>query len=73
MKVSGLIKMLQSEDPNMEVYFSYPTHDHWRTEVARSVEDIWEETITYSDYHGMETICDADDKINKIKRVLVLR
>jgi len=42
MKVSELIELLQFQEPDLEVHFSYGYGDHWRTEVAPAVGSIKE-------------------------------
>ena len=63
MKVSKLIELLQAEEPNAEVHFSYGYGDHWRTEVAPAVSSVDIGFVGYSDYHRMDKIEDDEDEI----------
>jgi hypothetical protein len=61
MKVSELIELLQFQEPDLEVHFSYGYGDHWRTEVAPAVGSIKEGFVGYSDYHRMDKVLDDED------------
>jgi hypothetical protein len=61
MKVSELIELLQSENPEAEVHFSYNYGDHWRTQVAPTVDRVDVGYVKYSDYHRMDKVVDQDD------------
>ena len=61
MKVSELIEMLQCENPDAEVHFSYNYGDHWRTQVAPEVRDVQVGFVKYSDYHRMDKLVSEDD------------
>ncbi len=63
MKVSKLIKLLQAEDPNAEVHFSYNYGDHWRTQVAPNVDSVESGIVEYSDYHSMDKVVDSEDDV----------
>ena len=56
MKVSELIELLQKEDPNAEVHYSYNYGDHWRTQVAPTVDKVRVKMVEFSDYHGMDKL-----------------
>ena len=61
MKVSELIELLQMENPDAEVHFQYNYGDHWRTQVAPTVDSVEVGYVTYSDYHRMPKVVDNDD------------
>ena len=60
MKVQDLIELLQAENPEAEVHFSYNYGDHWRTQVAPKVESVEVGYVTYSEYHRMHKVADED-------------
>ncbi len=61
MKVSELIELLQMEDRDAEVHFSYNYGDHWRTQVAPTVDSVETGYVKFSDYHRMPKVVDNDD------------
>lgn len=61
MKVQELIKQLQSMNPDAEVHFTYCYGDHWRTQVAPTVDLVQEGLVKYSEYHSMDKLMDEDD------------
>lgn len=61
MKVAELIELLQMEDQDAEVHFSYNYGDHWRTQVAPTVDSVETGYVKYSDYHRMDKVVDEDD------------
>jgi len=62
MTVSELIAVLQEQDPDAKVHFSYNYGDHWRTQVAAEVRKVEYEKVAHSDYHSMAVIVDEDDR-----------
>lgn len=60
MKVSELIELLQMENPDAEVHYSYNYGDHWRTQVAPTVDTVTTGRVVYSDYHRMPKLVDED-------------
>ena len=78
MQVFQLIERLMDLDPNAEVHFSYCYGDHWRTEVAPTVDSVKEGLVKYSDYHSMDKLMDEDEMIEDegdfegTRRVVVL-
>ncbi len=75
MKVSELIKMLQSQNQDAEVHFTYNYGDHWRTRVAPTVDRVSVGFVEYSDYHNMDKIVyeeDFEDDV-ELREVVVLR
>ena len=63
MKVSDLIELLQAENPDAEVHFTYNYGDHWRTQVAPSVDQVYVGYVKHSDYHRMDKVTDDDEDI----------
>jgi hypothetical protein len=61
MQVFQLIEQLEYLDPNAEVHFSYCYGDHWRTEVAPTVDTVKVGLVKYSDYHSMDRLMDEDE------------
>ena len=61
MLVKDLIEQLQSQNPDAEVHFSYNYGDHWRTQVAPSVDRVDLALVKYSEYHRMDKLMDEDD------------
>ena len=78
MQVKDLIEQLRSMNPDAEVHFSYNYGDHWRTEVAPTVDSVTEGVVKYSDYHRMDRLMDEDEMIEDegdfegTRRVVVL-
>jgi hypothetical protein len=54
MKVKDLIEQLGYMDQEADVHFSYCYGDHWRTQVAPSVDSVEEGVVEFSDYHRMD-------------------
>lgn len=63
MKVKELIEMLQCEDQEMEVRFACPSHDYWKTQIAKDVSYVESVFTKYSDYHQQDVVAD-DDEVN---------
>ena len=61
MKVSQLIEQLGYMDKDAEVHFSYNYGDHWRTQVAPKVSEVFEGAVQYSDYHRMDKMVENED------------
>lgn len=61
MKVSELIELLQMENPDAEVHFSYNYGDHWRTQVAPTVDSVDVGYVVHSEYHSMDKVVDEED------------
>ena len=56
-----LIEMLQGMDPETPVGFSYPSGDHWRTQVVGEVTQIEERAVEWSAYHEQFVLPRGDD------------
>ena len=61
MKVSQLIAMLEGEDQDADVHFSYNYGDHWHTEVAPKLSNVTVGIVEYSEYHRMDKMVDDED------------
>ena len=61
MKVKDLIEQLGYMDAEAEVHFSYNYGDHWRTQVAPKVSQVFEGVVERSDYHRMDKLVDDED------------
>jgi hypothetical protein len=81
MKVSQLIEQLQYMDKDAEVHFAYNYGDHWRTQVAPSVDSVEEGVVEFSDYHRMDKMVEEyEDQFDEetgefrsdVRRVVVL-
>jgi hypothetical protein len=47
-------------DQNAEVHFAYNYGDHWRTQVAPKISEVFEGTVRYSEYHRMDKLVEVD-------------
>ena len=78
MKVAELIEQLKYMDQDADVHFSYNYGDHWRTQVAPTVDGVEEGVVKYSDYHSMDKLMDESDMYEEegdfegTRRVVVL-
>jgi len=80
--VRELIELLQEQDQDLPVRFSYNYGDHWRTEVAAKILSVEVGTVVHSEYHRMDKVLDPEkeseedgedaDKTGEIQ-VLILR
>jgi len=61
MLVRDLIELLEGYDADLEVHFAYNYGDHWRTQVAPSVDSVDMGIVEYSDYHRMPKVVEVDD------------
>ena len=61
MNVAQLIEQLQFMPKDAEVHFAYNYGDHWRTEVAPTVDRVDEGLVKFSDYHRMDKTVDEDE------------
>jgi hypothetical protein len=60
MLVRDLIELLEGYDADLEVHFQYNYGDHWRTQVAPSVDSVDMGIVKYSDYHRMHKVVEVD-------------
>ena len=81
MKVAQLIEELQCMNPEAEVHFAYNYGDHWRTQVAPSIDSVEEGVVEFSDYHRMDKMVEEyEDQFDEetgdfrtdVRRVVVL-
>ena len=61
MTVAELIEYLQEQDQTLEVKFSYPSGDYWRTQLAKDIEEVETGLVEYSDYHRLDKVVDNDE------------
>ena len=61
MKVKDLIEQLSYMNAEAEVHFTYCYGDHWRTQVAPTVDLVQEGVVEWSGYHSMDKIVDDED------------
>ena len=60
MTVDELIAELQLMPKDAEVHFAYNYGDHWRTQVAPTVDNIEMGRVKFSDYHRMPKVVEDD-------------
>jgi hypothetical protein len=72
MKVAELIELLQMEDPDAEVHFSYNYGDYWRTQVAPAVGGVSQGRVEYSNYHSMDRVVDEEHSSYDLAQQVVL-
>ena len=74
MTVQDLIEQLGYMDKDAEVHFSYNYGDHWRTQVAPTVDSVEPGFVKYSDYHRMHKVVepDYDDEDGEVEGKLVV-
>ena len=61
MKVLELIERLRELDPEMEVMYEHPSHDHWRTVLTSDVSQVEENTVRYAEYHRQYVLAEDED------------
>jgi hypothetical protein len=61
MNVRDLIECLEGMDPELEVHFQYNYGDHWRTQVAPTVDSVMTGRVVHSAYHSMDKVVDEED------------
>ena len=81
MLVKELIEQLQYMNQDAEVHFAYNYGDHWRTEVAPKVSQVFEGAVEFSDYHRMDKLVEEyEDQFDEetgdlrtdVRRVVVI-
>ena len=60
MTVEELINELKYMPQDAEVHFTYNYGDHWRTQVAPTVDSVEMGLVKYSDYHRMDKVVEVD-------------
>ena len=56
MQVKELIEILKFYDQEADVHFAYGYGDHWRTQVAPAVSQVFDGVVEYSSYHQMDKL-----------------
>jgi hypothetical protein len=72
MTVKELIELLENENKEEDVYFSYNYGDHCNTTVAQEVSDVEKLTIVYSEYHRMHRLVDEDEDGERDRGVVAI-
>lgn len=60
MLVADLIEELKCMPQDAEVHFQYNYGDHWRTQVAPSVDSVEMGFVVHSEYHRMPKVVEPD-------------
>ena len=60
MTVQELIEQLGYMNPEAEVHFTYNYGDHWRTQVAPTVDSVEPGFVCFSEYHRMPKVVEPD-------------
>jgi uncharacterized Fe-S center protein len=58
---SELIEMLQGIEGDPEVYVQHTAGDHWKTQLASSVDNVDEGKISWSSYHRQHKIDNQEE------------
>jgi len=61
MQVKELIEILGRYDQEADVHFAYGYGDHWRTQVAPAISQVFDGVVAYSDYHQMDKLIEDED------------
>ena len=61
MQVKELIDILSRYDQEADVHFAYGYGDHWRTQVAPAISQVFDGVVEYSDYHQMDKLVEDED------------
>ena len=61
MQVKELIEILGRYDQEADVHFAYGYGDHWRTQVAPAISQVFDGVVEYSDYHRMDKLVEDED------------
>jgi hypothetical protein len=64
MKVRELIAALQDHDLDSDVYFAYPSGDHWRTTIAAPVSYVEDMPVKHSAYHDKMVLDEGSEPEN---------
>lgn len=66
MNVTQLREMLQDLEAQgkgeMDVQFAYNYGDHWRTQVASTIDTVEEAFVKHSEYHSMDKVVEWDEE-----------
>lgn len=63
MQVKELIEILSRYDQEADVHFAYGYGDHWRTQVAPRVSNVFDGVVQYSEYHRMDKLVEDEDEM----------
>ena len=61
MQVKELIEILGRYDQEADVHFAYGYGDHWRTQVAPAISQVFDGVVEYSNYHQMDKLVEDED------------
>ena len=61
MLVKELIEILGRYDQEADVHFAYGYGDHWRTQVAPAISQVFDGVVEYSNYHQMDKLVEDED------------
>jgi len=61
MQVKELIEILSRYDQEADVHFAYGYGDHWRTQVAPAISQVFDGVVEYSNYHQMDKLVEDED------------
>ena len=61
MQVKELIEILSRYDQEADVHFAYGYGDHWRTQVAPAISQVFDGVLDYSDYHQMDRLVEDEE------------
>lgn len=61
MQVKELIEILGRYDQEADVHFAYGYGDHWRTQVAPAISQVFDGVVEYSSYHQMDKLVEEYD------------
>ena len=71
-----LIKQLQDMESDLgseiPVVFAYPSGDYWKTVIGKTVGNIEEGRVSYSEYHRKLKIEEEDDDADTTCSVIIL-
>jgi hypothetical protein len=71
MKVSELINLLQKQDPDADIHYSYASGDYWRTLLCPTVSRVEVGFIIPTEYHnGFKLIDDQNE--DDVRTVVVI-
>jgi len=71
MTAKELKEFLNQFPDDTKVVFSYPSGDHWRTQLAGEIQESTWRKVKYTEYHRCFEVTDPEDTDN-LEMVLVL-
>jgi hypothetical protein len=57
-----LVELLVDFDDDMQIGFAFPSGDYWKTTIVRTINEVYEAEIKYSDYHEENTLVNRDEE-----------